>query len=265
MKNLLVALARILREDTEFREVFLEKMLRRTLEEKDVEEVINSPTYFWPFFTGLPYNGPLDWPKNGETMTSLQNLLFLKDVCEDVHMKKIEGDIVETGLWRGGCLIYMKLCFNFFKDFRIAHGFDSFIGCPTPDIQTEKDKSIESSALQCRWNEHFTVSKQEVEQNFLKYGIKREEFNLIEGWFHETVPVAKIDHISILRLDGDCYSSTEIVLDNLYEKVSVGGYIIIDDFDLECCALAVEDFRKRNEITTPITYKDGGVGYWLKE
>lgn len=263
----LLALARVLREDVDSRDSFIHKLNNDELTSIDIENTINAPVYFKSFYEGDPYFGPLDWPEKGETMTSIENLLFLKEVCKDIHERNIEGEIVETGLWRGGCLIYMKICSDFYGDHRIAHGFDSFVGCPTPELQTEKDKMIESSAAQCRWNDHFTVSRNDVEVNFLKYGIDKEEFTLVEGWFHETLPNADIEKISILRLDGDCYSSTIIALENMYDKVSVGGYVIIDDYDLECCKLALEDFLETRQIEPALIETSFGEGviYWIKE
>ena len=43
--------------------------------------------------------------------------------------------------------------------------------------------------------------------------------------------VKRGERLAILRLDGDMYDSTVDVLYNLYERVEIGGYIVIDDFD----------------------------------
>ena len=61
------------------------------------------------------------------------------------------------------------------------------------------------------------------------------------------------------------YSSTIVALEELYPKLSSGGYIIIDDFNLEPCAEAVKDYRNANGITLPITDVDGSGAYWCKE
>ena len=78
-----------------------------------------------------------------------------------------------------------------------------------------------------------------------------------------------IDKISILRLDGDMYESTIQVLEPLYDKLSVGGYCIIDDYQHHNgCKQAVDCFRSKYEIKSNLIKVDGdtvGTHYWIKE
>ena len=67
------------------------------------------------------------------------------------------------------------------------------------------------------------------------------------------MPTAPIDQIAILRLDGDMYESTSVVLEHLHPKVSQGGIVIIDDYGmLPECNRAVEDYRLKHGITDPL-------------
>jgi O-methyltransferase len=51
------------------------------------------------------------------------------------------------------------------------------------------------------------------------------------------------DKISLLRLDTDWYESTKFELDNFYDKVSIGGIVIIDDYGhWSGCKKAVDEF-----------------------
>ena len=70
---------------------------------------------------------------------------------------------------------------------------------------------------------------------------------------------------ALLRLDGDMYSSTIQVLEQLHHKVSKGGYIIIDDYALHGCQCAVDDFRKKNNIMSKLIKVDWSGVYWKKE
>ena len=50
----------------------------------------------------------------------------------------------------------------------------------------------------------------------------------------------------MLRLDGDMYASTMDALEPLYDKVSPGGFVIVDDYGaMPACAEAVHDYRGR--------------------
>ena len=55
------------------------------------------------------------------------------------------------------------------------------------------------------------------------------------GWFSDTLPGAPIDKLAVLRLDGDLYDSTTDALTNLYPKLSVGGFLIVDDYIIPSC------------------------------
>jgi O-methyltransferase/8-demethyl-8-(2,3-dimethoxy-alpha-L-rhamnosyl)tetracenomycin-C 4'-O-methyltransferase len=90
------------------------------------------------------------------------------------------------------------------------------------------------------------------------------QVRFLEGWFKDTLPEAPIDHLAVLRLDGDMYESTIQALDALYDKVSFGGFILVDDYFLGPCKQAVTDFRSRKRITDRIIDIDGKGVFWRK-
>jgi len=82
------------------------------------------------------------------------------------------------------------------------------------------------------FNEYLGVSLAEVKANFERFDLLDERTRFVEGWFRDTIPQAKVDSISVLRLDGDLYESTWLVLGHLYPRVLPGGFVIIDDYAL---------------------------------
>jgi len=122
---------------------------------------------------------------------------------------------------------------------------DSFSGLPEPDgFRYPADAG----------DKHFTmtglaVSIDEVRRNFEKYGLLDDRVRFLPGWFRDTLPDAPVERLAVLRLDGDMYESTLVALRALYPKVSVGGYVIVDDYGaLESCRTAVNDFREDQGI-----------------
>jgi len=105
---------------------------------------------------------------------------------------------------------------------------------------------------------------EEVRENFKRYDLLDDNVVFIKGFFETSIPSAPIDKLAILRLDGDMYSSTIQVLNALYDKVSTGGYIIVDDWCLHNCRAAVNDFRKSRNITDEILEIDGIGVFWRK-
>lgn len=105
---------------------------------------------------------------------------------------------------------------------------------------------------------------EQVKKNFEKYGLLDEQVQFLKGWFDATLPTAPIDHLAVLRLDGDMYASTMVAFESLYHKLSPGGFLIVDDFGLPACRKAVEDFRSKRSITEEIVPIDQMGAYWRK-
>ena len=179
-----------------------------------------------------------DWPVTGESMIGLKRMNQLHSALDQITLDSTPGDIVETGVWRGGAVIF---CASYLDTYGITDrkifACDSFMGLPTPDERYPADVG----------DTHFTfdvlkVSIQDVSRNLEKYGVNTKNVILVKGWFEDTLPRLETECISILRLDGDMYSSTIQALEALYQKVAKGGFVIIDDYSLEGARKAVQDF-----------------------
>jgi len=201
------------------------------------------------------------WPLYAETMVGYIRLENIRYCLEDIIKNKIPGDLIETGVWRGGSVIFMKaiLKANNIND-RIVWVADSFEGLPKPDAEKYPADKGDQHYL---WDE-LKISKETVQTNFNKYGLLDNNVKFLKGWFKDTLPIAPIKHLALLRIDGDIYESTMDALKNLYPKLSSGGYVIIDDFLNDSCVKAVNDYRKENGIDDEIIKIDWTGVYWKK-
>jgi O-methyltransferase len=201
-----------------------------------------------------------DWPSQAQTMIGTLRMRNLRQLCESAIMNDIPGDFIETGVWRGGACIYMRAILNAYGDtIRRVFVADSFNGLPPP---TPEAYPADMGDVHYK-NKILAISRQEVEENFRRYGVLDERVVFLEGWFKDTLPVAPIDRLSVLRLDGDMYESTIQSLDALYHKVSRGGSVIVDDYHLKPCAQAVDEFRARSGITSPLLPIDACGVWWI--
>lgn len=203
-----------------------------------------------------------DWPVLAHTMIGLGRLENLQFCLEDVLAKGVPGDLIETGVWRGGATIFMRaiLKSHGVKDRRVWVA-DSFQGLPPPD--PEKYPADDRDSHHTR--KPLAVSLEEVKANFEKYGLLDDQVCFLKGWFKDTLPVAPIKQLAVVRLDGDMYESTMDGLSNLYGKLSVGGYLIVDDYGMvPGCRQAVEDYRQAHGIDEPIQWIDAAGVFWRK-
>jgi O-methyltransferase len=203
-----------------------------------------------------------DWPANAETMVGLKRLENLHFCIRDILERNIPGDLMETGVWRGGASIFMRavLKTHNVRD-RIIWVADSFEGLPRPDGRYRQDEGDKH----WKWNAVLGISLEQVKANFARYGLLDEQVRFLAGWFKDTLPSAPIQQLAILRLDGDMYSSTMDALENLYAKLSPGGYLIVDDYgSTPVCRQAVDDFRARRNINEPMRTIDWTGIFWQK-
>ncbi|MDP9117171.1 MAG: TylF/MycF family methyltransferase [Actinomycetota bacterium] len=218
-------------------------------------------SYKRPYDAEARRNGR-DWPPRAESMIGQARMENLSDCIETVLREDIPGDLIETGVWRGGATIYMRGVLKAYGvTDRTVWAADSFEGLPRPDPHRypadRDDQHFRMNALQ--------IGVDQVRDNFRRYGLLDDQVKFLVGWFKDTLPTAPLTQLAVLRLDGDIYESTMQSLTYLYPKLSDGGYCIIDDYGyLETCKAAVEDYRGTHQITEPIVDIDGFGAFWRK-
>jgi hypothetical protein len=197
----------------------------------------------------------IDWPLFGYTMTGRNRLDRLQQCIETILSYDIPGDVVETGVWRGGSMILAAALLE--GTDRTIWCCDSFEGMPVPTTG-EHTATEDFSDL-----DYLAVSLDQVKNNFARYGLLSDRVQFLKGWFCDTLPAAPIERISLLRLDGDLYESTRDALVPLYPKVSKGGFVIVDDYNSwPGCKQAVDEYRARHGITSPLVPIDNAAVYW---
>ena len=203
-----------------------------------------------------------DWPATAQTMIGVQRLRNLRTLVEDVIRSEVPGDLIETGVWRGGACILMRAVLSAYRirDRRVWVA-DSFKGVPPPDVESypaDRESTYHTFP-------DLSVSADVVRRNIEKYGLLDNQVVFLEGWFKDTLPRAPIEALALLRLDGDLYESTIVALNSLYGKLSVGGYVIVDDYHVVAgCRQAIDDFLSERGISPRISEIDGVGVFWQK-
>ncbi len=241
----------------------------------DVYAKVRDNTFYIPSYVWYKLSGQKEKSRRIEivqkvlshTMVSRLGVLATYDTVFKAS-KEIEGAFVECGVARGGCSAVMALIARDECKGRETWMFDSFEGLPH---QTDKDgiqkpirhKNREANDLA---KGYCLGTQREVAQWI--YGtlkLKPIDVTMIKGWFQDTLPNFKKDvgPIAALRLDGDWYESTKCCLENLYGNVVKGGYVIIDDYQLAGCKLAVDEFLA-NQSPIVMEHDANGRAYWRK-
>ena len=222
---------------------------------------------FTPNERALGYNERLrqhgmDWPSLALTMVGRKRLHNFRVLIEEAIASGVAGDIVETGVWRGGASILARAVLA-------AHGVadrcvvlaDSFAGLPPPDAAHYPADAGSDLHLAA----DLAVSVAQVRENFRRFDLLDEQVVFVAGWFRDTMPALQIGAIAVLRLDGDMYESTIDPLRYLYDRVSPGGFVIVDDYHMVAgCRQAVQDFCAGRGLSPSLADIDGSGVYFRK-
>jgi len=219
------------------------------------------------------------------TMVSAPRLMNAYECVRTIEEAGIKGAVVECGVCSGGCIGLMALASRRYGDktrmFRTFHLFDSFQGLPQPSLHdadvveafrsahpgVKPDDGSDPRQL-VPINVCAGSSAEEVESFLLdRLRIDPRQIVMHRGWFQETVPAAKesMGPVAILRLDGDLYESTKVCLECLYDRVTDGGFVIIDDYGtFEGCRDAVEEFFSGQNLAPDLIDIDGHGVFFQK-
>lgn len=205
-------------------------------------------------------NAPFDGP---HTMIGLYRLDNIERCAERLFADGIKGDFLEAGVCQGGATIFMRaLQVAHREGHRRTWVVDSFEGVPPSDKAEDRRYPYRLEEARQPW---LACSEARVRSNFARYDLLGPGVMFVPGWLEETLPRAPIGPLALLRIDVDLYSATASCLDLLYDKLVLGGFVIVDDYGmLECCRDAVDHFRARRGIEEPIQRVDASGIYWRK-
>lgn len=134
------------------------------------------------------------------------------------RVKEVPGAFVECGVWKGRTLLILAALAGRERE---VWGFDSFHGFPPLS-----GHDIPENAAR----EHFQDTSFSMVKKFLT--LNKVSAHLVPGYFRDTLPRYKKDigPIALLCLDCDIYESYQTCLEELYDSVSSGGVILLDEY-----------------------------------
>ncbi len=167
------------------------------------------------------------------TQTSAARIGSLCDSVEYVVRHRIEGALVECGVWRGGSMMAAALTLlRLGETTRDLYLFDTYTGMPKPgavDVPSPYGNYSQHwrRERRSRW---LAVPLEAVRERMESTGYPPERIHLVPGMVEETVPAQAPEQIALLRLDTDWYASTRHELEHLYPRLVSGGVLILDDY-----------------------------------
>ena len=197
------------------------------------------------------------------TMVTNGNLLNLYRLVAQANQAQLAGALVECGVWNGGSAAMMRLADvdqSQADGLRTMWLFDSFQGLPRPgerDGQSERNGYFVGMNRGCIDN---------VQAAFRRLHVPFAQVKVIPGWFNDTLASVPVESIALLHVDADWYDSVKIVLDVFYDKVTPGGYIVLDDYGYwQGCNRAVAEFLSERGLGKIELVRTDRVGAYFRK
>jgi hypothetical protein len=173
-------------------------------------------------------------------------LLDLIAKVQDVEARRVPGDLVECGVWRGGAAFLMaEVLAQLGNTDRKVWLFDSFEGLPPPeDIDGPGAHAWARDTGGAMYHDNCRAGLEEVQANAEALGLT-ERLTMVPGWFEDSLPANReaVGPIALLRIDCDWYEPVKSCLETLYDSVSPHGIVILDDYyTWDGCAIATHEF-----------------------
>lgn len=178
------------------------------------------------------------------TMTGSVRIVSLIRALDYLHKNKIEGAIVECGVWKGGSVMAAMKASKNNNEEREVYLYDTFEGMSEPTAFDKSMKGIAASEILANDEFQKCISKlEEVENNVFSITYPKEKIHFVKGKVEDTIPGIIPEKIALLRLDTDWYESTRHELEHLFPKLVNGGILIIDDYGhWNGCKKAVDEY-----------------------
>jgi O-methyltransferase len=191
---------------------------------------------------------------DGYTMLSSRRARTLQRLARTSSKERVVGDLVDCGTFNGGSTVMLSTG----APDREVWAFDSFEGLP--------EAGPRDPARAQEWTGALGASDAKVHEAFKQFASPA-RLHIVKGWFHETFPQAapEIERVAVLHADGDWYESVRLTLETFEPKVSVGGFVVIDDYGAwEGAKEATDEYRAARNISAPLMGIDATGVYWRK-
>lgn len=177
----------------------------------------------------------------------LDHLEGCLDVIRD---EEVDGDLVDCGTGHGGAAILMR---GFLETYELTGPrvwvSDRFGGGLPP---TENGAQAFSSDLNT------------VREAFARFDLFDDRVAFLQGPPDRTLADAPIDSVALVRIDGNDRDDLHAALDALYDKVTLGGFVVIDDYGEPDCRAAIDEFRLARGVVDPLERIDWSGAIWRK-
>ena len=198
--------------------------------------------------------GPSFLPLTTMGRTRLERL---QGCLDTVRTEPVPGDLAEVGTGRGGGAIFMRAYLDIYGvTDRSVWVADRFRASEEPDLQP----NVPPSGI-----DGLRADLNLVRDVFDRFGLLDEQVRFLQGPYGDTLGDAPVERLALLRVGPGLGAELTTVLERWYDKVVVGGFVIVDDHASSGSRSALERFREQHRVTAPLEQVDWSAVAWRKD
>jgi cephalosporin hydroxylase len=180
----------------------------------------------------------------------------LEQALQTVRREGVAGDLVECGTGRGGGAIFLR---GFLQAYELeAHRVwvaDRFRAAPDDRPARPIDEGGIADLL---------ADLHQVREGFDRFGLFDESVRFLQGGYGATLPDAPIESVALLRVGCVNGEDAGTILEALYDRVAVGGFVFVENIGDAAVQGAVDTFRRRRSIVEPTERVGWSGAMWRK-
>jgi cephalosporin hydroxylase len=175
-------------------------------------------------------------------------IAHLRQCLDLVRTDAVAGDLVECDTGRGGAGILMR-------GYLEAHELDG------RDVWIADEFRVGDAPadLVYSWADLNTVR-----DGFSRFGLLDDRVRFLQGPPADTLPDAPVKQIAMLHIGPGDPADVTAALDALHHRVTIGGLVIVDDYEDPERARATDEFRARRGVVAPVERFAGSGVSWRK-
>jgi cephalosporin hydroxylase len=183
----------------------------------------------------------------------------LEQCLDTIRTERVEGDLVACGAGRGGDGIFLRGYLAAFSEMEHERVWvaDPFRAVSVPSRSEDADSA---TTRQLNLKGDLNI----VRDAFDRFDLLDKRVRFLQGSFTDTLPDAPIDKVALLRIGASAADSAGDVLEALYHKVPLGGFVIVDGHESPACEKAIDKFRSDRGVEEQIERVGAGTISWRK-
>lgn len=190
------------------------------------------------------------------TAMGRSRLEHLEQCLDHVRTSGVVGDFVECGTGRGGGAMFMRA-------FLEAHEIKDTHVWVADQFRSSPDGE-EPLRLPKRGVDGFQSDLNMIREGFERFDLLDDRVSFLSGPLKRSLTDAPLEAIAVLRVGHTARAQTGAVLEQLYDRVAVGGVVIVDEHAHDEAQADVESFRSRRGVQAPIERLDESTVSWVK-